>query len=487
MVKKSYISRRFKQKYDGEEMTASKAKKSIEKWRFQIPPVAANRLQRPELMERLQNGVVLPVTILSAPAGYGKTTTLSQWAAEAKQKVGWLTLDHYDNDPAVFLEHFVTVMQTIQPGLGKAVFAMLQADKKPKMEEVLKKLLDDVALVLSDFVIILDDYHLINSRPVHAMMTYLLTYLPPQMHVVVVSQADPPFGELARHRSYERLMEIRTPYFGFSVDEAELLLKQQFQVMLPYGPISAIVESATSRPIAINYTALTLSGDDKPVSFVDEYEKKGGDSLVFPFDSLFNKLSESEQELLRDLSILGIFDTVIAASVSGNPAAGNAIRSLAETDRFVEFMNKEEGWYRIHPLVQEQLHLRLHKTGMQHLETIHLRAGAAYQQSDMPFEAFFHYAEAGAFGEAAGIIEACATEWLKSGRMLSVLNWLKRMPEEALQENPRLAITSAWVSIIGGDLGRVESYLVIAEASPRANEVAEDIDAIRHFLSRQGK
>lgn len=468
-------------------MTASSVKKDINSWRFQIPPVAAKRLQRPELMERLQNGVSLPVTILSAPPGYGKTTILAQWAEEAKQKIGWITLDRYDNDPAVFLEHFVRAMQSIQPGIGKAVFSMLQADKKPKMEDVLKKLLDDVALVLSDFVIVLDDYHLITSRPVHAMMTYLLTYLPPQMHVVVVSQADPPFGELARHRSYERLMEIRTPYFGFSVDEAELLLKQQFQVMLPYGPISAIVESATSRPIAINYTALTLHGDDKPVTFVDEYEKKGGDSLVFPFDSLFNKLGESEQELLRDLSILSVFDTVIAASVSGNADAGNIIRALAETDRFVEFVNAEKGWYRIHPLVQEQLNQHLHKTGLQHLETIHLRAGAAYQQSDLPFEAFFHYAEAGAFSEAAEIVNACATEWLKNGRMLSVLNWLKRMPEEALQENPRLAVTSAWVSIIGGDLARVESYLVIAEASPRVGEVAEDIDAIRHFLSRQGK
>ncbi len=219
----------------------------------------------------------------------------------------------------------------------------------------------------------------------------------------------------------------------------------------------------------------------------DAYEKMEGDALVFPFDSLMNKLNETEQELLRDLSILSVFDTVIAASVSGNASAGKRIRLFAEGDRFIEFVDEEKGWYRIHPLIQEQLHLRLHKTGLQHLETIHLRAGAAYQQSEMPFEAFFHYAEAGAFSEAATIVESCATDWLKNGRMLSVLNWLKRMPEEALQENPRLAITSAWVSIIGGDLARVESYLAIAEASPNAGEVAEDIDAIRHFLSSQGK
>ena len=468
-------------------MTASSVKNDIEKWRFQIPPVAKKRLQRPDLMERLKNGVALPVTIMSAPAGYGKTTVMAQWAAGAQQKIGWLTLDRYDNDPAVFLEHFVGAMHMIQPGIGKAVFAMLQADKKPKMEDVLKRLLDDVALVLSDFVIVLDDYHLISSRPVHAMMTYLLTYLHPQMHVVVVSQTDPPFGELARHRSYDRLTEIRTPYFGFSVDETELLMKQQFEIMLPYGHITAVVESATSRPIAINYTALTLKDTDKPVTFVDAYEKMEGDALVFPFDSLMNKLNETEQELLRDLSILSVFDTVIAASVSGNASAGKRIRLFAEGDRFIEFVDVEKGWYRIHPLIQEQLHLRLHKTGLQHLETIHLRAGAAYQQSEMPFEAFFHYAEAGAFSEAATIVESCATDWLKNGRMLSVLNWLKRMPEEALQENPRLAITSAWVSIIGGDLARVESYLAIAEASPNAGEVAEDIDAIRHFLSSQGK
>ncbi|MGH1366553.1 MAG: hypothetical protein ACRBF0_23530 [Calditrichia bacterium] len=458
-------------------------------WRHQIPPTVEKRLQRPELLDRLKEGVALPVTILSAPAGYGKTTLLSQWAADAPKKIGWLTLDRFDNDPAVFLEHFVHTMQQIQPSIGNAVFKMLQAEKKPKMEDVLKRMLDDVALVMSDFVIVLDDYHVIYSPPIHAMMTFILTYLPPQMHVVVAAQTDPPFGDLARHRSYERLMEIRTPYFGFSVDECEKLLKQQFQIMLPYGPISAIVETATSRPIAINYVALLLEGDDKPVTFVDQYEKSDGDSLVMPFDALLEKVDAELQDFLRDISILDVFNADVAAAVSGCSDAAEKLVMLAGKGHVVEYVDSDKKWFRLHSLAREQLNLRLHRTGLEHLAEIHARAGKVFAVLEMPFPAFFHFSEAGEFDFAAVLVEQYSASWLQKGRMLSILNWLKVIPETTLEKRPQLAITSAWVALVGGDVEKVAKYLELADAAKgegeAASKIAENIDAIQHFISQR--
>ncbi|MBP1611032.1 MAG: ATP-dependent transcriptional regulator, MalT-like, LuxR family, partial [Acidobacteria bacterium] len=224
-----------------------------------IPPSRPNVVLRPRLIERLNEGLHCKLTLISAPAGFGKTTLVSEWAAGCKQPVAWLSLDEGDNDPARFLAYFVTALQTIVPKIGAGLLEALKNPQLPSIDHLLTNLLNEIAAVPDNFVLVLDDYHVIDSKPVDLALTFLVEHLPPQMHLVITTREDPSLP-LARLRARDQLTELRAADLRFTPSEAADFLNQTMGLNLSAEDIAAL-ESRTEGWVAgLQLAALSMRG-----------------------------------------------------------------------------------------------------------------------------------------------------------------------------------------------------------------------------------
>jgi LuxR family maltose regulon positive regulatory protein len=442
-----------------------------------IPPPRPKIVLRPRLIERLNEGISsgCKLILISAPAGFGKTTLVNEWAASCNRPVAWLSLDEGDNDPNRFLSYLIAALQTlalskvegIAANIGEGVLNALQSPQPPSTEAILTALLNEITTIPDHFSLVLDDYHLIDSKPVDNALAFLLEHLPPQMHLVIASREDPHLP-LARLRARGQLTELRAADLRFTPTEVADFLNQVMGLNLSVEDIAAL-ETRTEGWIAgLQLAALSMQGHQDAASFIHSFTGSHHFVLDYLMEEVLQQQSESIQAFLLRTSILerlcgSLCDAVLPApSTSGQETAGQeTLEYLERTNLFIVPLDSERRWYRYYHLFGDLLRQRLGKP--KEFAEFHLRASQWHEENGDLGAAFHHAIAAGDFVRAAGLAEAAWQGMEGSFQTAGWLGWVKKLPEEVIRARPALCVELGSAFSLAGEPETSEIHLQNAE------------------------
>jgi LuxR family transcriptional regulator, maltose regulon positive regulatory protein len=374
-----------------------------------IPPLRPKAVFRPRLIERLNEGLHSKLTLISAPAGFGKTTLLSEWLAAQGREAAWLSLDEEDSDPSRFLVYLLAALQTIAKNIGEGVLGALQAPEPPPTEAILSALLNEIATVQDEYEVVLDDYHVIDARAVDDALTFLLDHLPPQMHLLIATREDPNLP-LARLRGRGQLSELRAADLRFTPNEAAEYLDRVMGLNLSAEDIAALEIRTEGWIAGLQLAAISMKGHKDAASFIESFTGSHHFVLDYLVEEVLQQQPERIQTFLLRTSILDrlcgpLCDAVLLdASVSGQ----ETLEYLERANLFLVPLDNERRWYRYHHLFAQLLRQRLHQGGASstgNVTELHRRASAWYEDNGLEIEAFHHAAAANDVERAERLVE----------------------------------------------------------------------------------
>ncbi len=430
------------------------------------PQPRAKIVLRPRLIEQLKEGLSAgcKLTLISAPAGFGKTTLVSEWMAVCEQPVAWLSLDEGDNDPTRFLTYFIAALQTITANIGAGVLSVLQSPQPPPIESILTALLNEITTLPDNFVLVLDDYHVIDSKPVDEVLTFLLEHLPPRMHLVIASREDPPLP-LARLRARGQLTELRAADLRFTPAEAAEFLNRVMGLNLSAENIAAL-ETRTEGWIAgLQLAALSMQGRSDAAGFIQAFTGSHRFVLDYLVEEVLQRQPEDIHSFLLKTAILDRLSGSLCDAVTGREDGKGMLETLERGNLFIIPLDDQRQWYRYHPLFAEVLQARLLDEQPDQGFSLHQRASAWYEQHGSAADAIRHALAAEDFERAATLIELAVPEMRRNrqGATVTELGWLKALPDELVRFRPVLSVAYAFALFGGGEIGGVEARLLDAE------------------------
>lgn len=429
-----------------------------------IPPSRPNLVLRSRLIERLNKGLSASrkLTLISASAGFGKTTLVSEWMAGCDQPVAWLSLDEGDNDPARFLAYFVSTLQTIEPNIGVGMLGALQNPQLPSIEILLATLLNEITTISDNFVLVLDDYHVIDSKPVDEALAFLLKHLPLQMHLVIATREDPHLP-LARLRARGQLTELRAADLRFTPAEATDFLNQVVGLNLSAEDIT-VLETRTEGWIAgLQLAALSMQGRSDTADFIQTFTGSHRFVLDYLAGEVLERLPERVRNFLLQTSILDRLSSSLCDTVTAQDGSREMLETLERSNLFIVPLDDQRQWYRYHHLFADVLLAHLIEVQPEQVSSLHQRASAWYEQNGLPPDAIRHALAAEDFERAAELVELTWSEMDLNYQSSTWLGWVKALPDELIRARPVLSVGYAWALLDGGELEASESRLHDAE------------------------
>ncbi len=453
-----------------------------------IPPPRSGIISRPRLIERLNEGLSSgrKLTLISASAGFGKTTLVSEWVAALTPsplpmgeglgvRAAWLSLDEGDNDPTRFLIYLVAALQTVAPKIGAGVLRTLQSPQPPPIESILIALLNETTALPDNFVLVLDDYHVLDSKPVDNALTFLLEHLPPQMHLVIATREDPHLP-LARLRARGQLTELRAADLRFTPSEAAEFLNQLMGLNLSAEDVAALDKRTEGWIAGLQLAALSMQGHASrdTTSFIKSFTGSHHFVLDYLVEEVLGQQSESVQTFLLCTSILDRLCGPLCDSVLGSPSASGqeTLEHLEHTNLFIVSLDSERHWYRYHHLFGDLLRQRLGKP--KEFAEFHLRASQWHEENGDLGAAFHHAIAAGDFVRAAGLAEAAWQGMEESFQTAVWVGWVKQLPEEVIRVRPLLCTLLGQALANAGESKASELRLQDAERCLDGSDVANE-------------
>jgi LuxR family maltose regulon positive regulatory protein len=380
-------------------------KASLLQTKLYIPPTSPELISRPRLFERLNEGLTRKLTLIAAPAGFGKTTLVSDWLQQVDLPAAWLSLDEGDNDPSRFLAYLVAALQRIEVQIGQSVQGMLESSSPPPPVSVMPVIINEIAAA-PPFVLALDDYDVIDTPPVHDAMTFLLDHLPPQVHVIITSRADPPLP-LARLRARAQLTEVRVIDLRFTSDETASFFSQISGLNLSIEELIALEQRTEGWIAGLQLAAASLQGRvaSEREAFVDTFA--GDDQYIIDYlvEEVLNRQTPDVQSFLMQTAILERFNADLCDAVTGRNDSQAMLNYLAKANLFIIPLDHKRQWYRYHHLFADLLRYRLKETAPNQIPALHQRASQWYENRDLKHEAIHYALKGGDFDRAGQLIE----------------------------------------------------------------------------------
>jgi LuxR family maltose regulon positive regulatory protein len=443
-----------------------------------VPRVRRDLVPRARLVQRLDEGVTRKLALVSAPAGYGKTTLLAEWAAATEYPVAWLSLDREDDDPGRFWTYLIAALRQVEPSLSRGILQTLRSLQGPPPPALLATLINQVDALANerrsdgDLVLVLDDYHLVTSRSVHDGLAFLLDHVPPQLHLVIASRTDPPLP-LHLLRARGQLTELRAADLRFTSDEAAAFLKEAMGLRLSAEHVAALERRTEGWITGLQLAALSMEGRDDVSRFVQAFTGSHRYLLDYLVEEVLQRQPQAVQTFLLRTSILERLIAPLCDAVTGREDGFKTLEALEQANLFIVPLDDERRWYRYHHLFAEVLRALLQRTvGKEGLVPLHTRAAEWYEEQGEVNEAFRHAAAAEDFERAARLIEE---NWLHvghAGRMNTILRWLETMPEDVVRARPVLSLAYAWALWLTGQMDAAEPYMDAASEALDRQEAA---------------
>src|SRR5215207_3329129 len=428
---------------------------------FQTRP---NLVARPRLIAKLEPEAGRKLMLISAPAGFGKTTLLGEWAASRsdEQCVAWVSLDEADNDPARFLSYLVAALQTVEEEIGEGVLSSLRAPGSPPIEALTGALLNELADFPGTLAIVLDDYHLIDSDQVHGIVSFLLERLPSNVHLVIASRIEPPLL-LARLRARGQITEINAADLSFAREEAVAFLKDTMGLNLSDEYVAALEERTEGWIAGLQLAALSMRDREDIPGFVRAFSGSHRDVLDFLTEEVLERQSERVRSFLLETSILQRLSGELCDVVTNRDEGQEMLETLERENLFVVALDDERRWYRYHHLFADVLRGLLEQERSEDVKELHLRAASWYERNGWASEAVEHALATGDAGRAARLVEYYTQALLQRGEGVTVDRWLSALPAGLVRARPRLSLAQAILAFITGRADDVEPLLTDAE------------------------
>jgi len=431
------------------------------KTKLHIPFLRPDLLPRPRLIEMLNAGLDHRLILISAPAGYGKTTLIGEWLRETKLPVAWVSLDEGDNDLVRFFDYCIAAIQTIYPEVGKTTLAMLQSPQRPILDALMSLLINDLVGVSHPFFLVLDDYHVLQAQPIHEAVTFLLDHLPAQLHLVIGTRADPPLP-VSRLRARGQLTELRLSDLRFNSEEAIEFLDQSMKSSLAAHDLEALVGRTEGWVAGLQMAVLAMRaqvssrGKEALPGFVSSFTGSNRYILDYLMEEVLQRQPSSIQEFLLHTCILErlcgpLCDALLydeGLSPTSDPSS--ILEYLDRSNLFLVPLDDHRQWYRYHRLFSDLLNQRLLQSRPELVPVLHHRASAWYEQNGYTHEAIEHALIAADFKRAAALIAQVAETTLMHSEVVTYMRWVERLPEAILQSQPMLVIFQTWGLLFAG-------------------------------------
>jgi LuxR family maltose regulon positive regulatory protein len=473
-----------------------------------IPQPRPDAIPRPRLVARLDQSLQRKLTLISAAAGFGKTTLISEWAAIAsnptpyaalRNPIAWLSLDEGDSDPARFLVHLVAALQTLRPPaageapIGQAIAGALHAPQLPPLEAILTPLLNDLAALPDHFMLVLDDYHLVDAAPVDRALAFLLEHGPPRMHVIIATREDPNLP-LARLRARGQLTEIRAADLRFTPAEVAVFFNQAMGLQLTPAEITALETRTEGWAAGLQLAALSVQGQADRSTFIHTFSGSHRYVLDYLVEEVLEQQPAHIQRFLLHTSILDRLCGPLCDAVLRDPATPGqeTLEDLERANLFIIPLDNERDWYRYHHLFGELLRQRLaqQEGAAELVAELHTRGSIWYEAQGLDVEAFQHATAANDVARAARLVEGDGMPLLFRGAVMPVLDWLASLPTAVMDERPGLWVLYASAQLFVGRLPAVKETLLAAEAAlrdaeptPATDDLTGHIAAIRAAMA----
>jgi LuxR family maltose regulon positive regulatory protein len=458
-----------------------------------IPPPRPNLVPRPNLIEQLNQGVTRKLILICAPAGFGKTTLLSDWVGKSDLPAAWLSLDKGDNEHSQFLIYFIAALQTIDDSLGKTTQAILQSPQAPPVESMLTALINEIAELPQDFVLIIDDYHVVEDITIHEALTFLIEHLPPLMHLVISSRSDP-FLPLSRLRARSEMTELRTEDLRFSTIEATVFLNQMMGLSLSESDILSLESRTEGWIVGLQLAAISLQGKDNTSDLIKSFSGSHRIILDYLIDEVLEQQAEDIQSFLLKTAILERMTGPLCDVLTGHNDGQQTLEYLEQTNLFIIPLDNERCWYRYHHLFTDLLRVRLNQSiardDIESMTELNMRASEWYEDNGLVIEAFQHAAAANDIERAERLVAGEGVPLQYRGASILVRNWLESLPATELDDRPSLWVTYASALNLTGRAPEAEEKLQAAEAAlknaepgDKTNDIIGQIAAIRAMIA----
>jgi LuxR family maltose regulon positive regulatory protein len=472
--------------------------------KFLIPPSRPRRIPRPHLLQRLTAAWHRKLTLAAAPAGFGKTTLISEWVRSLPCDTGWMTIQEEENDPARFLACLETVFHTAgrsdpQPSAGEAASRRIGSPATdPKA--VLIKLLNELAVSATRRVIVFDDYHLIEEATVHRMTDFLLEHAPPSFHLVISTRSDPQIA-LPRLRARDEVNEIGPDLLRLSLSEARTFLNRIMELNLSDAEVKKLKERSEGWITGLQLAALSLRDAGNQAPILAGFAGDSRHIAEYLTVEVFDRQSDDVREFLLRTALLRRFHPKLCSAVLEGTwetaRCREMIERLERDNLFTAPLDERRQWFQYHALFAEYLRDRARREIPDWEQDLHRRAGQWLAETGDLEEAMHHALAIPDHDLAVHLVEQYGFHLLQEGKVGAIMGWMEQLPEEKIRNNPHLALGSGWVHLLRGDLDAAERYLLAGEHAiqsyrPKyiaqeqrtvtADEVRGDLATMRAFL-----
>ncbi|HEU5486952.1 MAG TPA: LuxR C-terminal-related transcriptional regulator [Microlunatus sp.] len=426
-----------------------------------VPKLRRGLVGRPRLMALMDAGVDARLTLVAAPAGFGKTTLLAGWLHAADRPVAWLSLDATDNEPVSFWTYVATALERAVPGVGRRALNDLAASSAPN-DSVLTTLLNDLAAAPGEMWLVLDDYHLVDSHQINEGVAFLLKNLPPQAHVVISTRADPDLP-LARWRVRGELVEVRAADLRFTSAEASAYLTAATGLDLAAADIAALEGRTEGWIAALQLAALSLQGRADASGFIARFT--GDDRYIVDYlvEEVIQHQTDTVRRFLLQSSVLDRLTGPLCDAVTGGDDGSETLLALERANLFIVALDDRREWYRYHHLFVDVLRARMLSEQPDQVATLHLRASEWYEGQDLSDEAIRHALAGRHFDRAADLVELAASQIRRHRQEATMYGWLTALPDDVVRRRPVLSVFYGSMLMASGDVDAVEPRLVDAE------------------------
>lgn len=415
-----------------------------------IPPARTNVIERPRLAKKLLSGIDRPGSfgLLSGPAGFGKTTLLSEFVTRYGQPVAWVSLDEGDNDYLRFWTYLITACQSVLEGVGEAALELLSTPQSLPDETVPTILINDFVIQTGSVVLVLDDYHEIQNQSIHNSLLFLLDHIPDNLYIVISTRIDPPWS-LARYRARNRLVEIRAQDLRFSVEEATEFLNRTMGLDLSVEDVSALEERTEGWIAGLQLVALSIQGRVDIAAFVKAFTGSHVYVAEYLIEEVLQRQPESIQTFLLKTSMLKRMNAGLCEAVTGCQDGQVILQSLHRENVFVIPLDNEGKWFRYHHLFADLLHARLRQSLLvEEFAALQLRAADWHERNGFLLEAVNYALAAKDFKRAAELVKQAAHTLMFTGRVNILGDWLEALPEESFRAHPQLIFYQFWIDVL---------------------------------------
>lgn len=430
-----------------------------------IPPRRKEIVSRPRLIEKLDAAWQQDkkLTLVSAGAGYGKSTLVTEWLHGIQAKTAWLSLDEADNDPARFLAYFIAALQQVDERIGENTRLMLQSPQPLPPEVVMTSLINEITEAAAPFILVLDDYHVIHTLPIHQQLDFVVEHQPPPMRLVIITREDPPLP-LARLRARGQIVEIRQDDLRFSPEECTDFLLRVMDLHLSVEEINALERRTEGWITGLQLAALSMHRCDDLRVFIKDFTGSSHYVLDYLMEEVFERQPAEEQDFLLKTSILDQLTGPLCDAVVGDRSGSSLLLDrLEHANLFIISLDQTRTWFRYHHLFAELLRQRLYSAGPGVVNELHLRACQWFAGQGLHAEAIQHALAAADWEKAAGLIGEYSVQMLRRGEVMTLLGWIRRLPDEVVRGCPNLCRDYGWALTLTGYLDAAAPYLDYAE------------------------